>query len=329
MVSPSRPGILIVSPPGPLGAWIYDVVGSLAKHSGVGVRHIDRNEKLAAVPDAVHLCQYPSLSAIQAIEAGLLLPVAIICDPLDTAARLVAAKMSLLEAIRALTGSMVGHLAIGRTSRSRLIFAQLDVAGSVIERRIAQALQLPSERQPAAHGETLHEILDRKTAGAHKVAFDDEQARIIEQTTGALLAFAEGSTDKPLIWPIDVLFSGDRPNQVAPRVAHVTGPSRIMLYGPYLHLPPSRYDVEIIIAFSGLIEDIPFLFEVHAGDTCLAQYRIAGRPTGGYRGRLQFEVSDPVAPVEIRLRNEQGSIEGEVALVELRLSPVQSEISRS
>ncbi|MEO1206025.1 MAG: hypothetical protein AAFV45_06810 [Pseudomonadota bacterium] len=146
-----------------------------------------------------------------------------------------------------------------------------------------------------------------------------EVAAFTEQVTSGFLAMAEGNTNVPIIWPNGIFFLGDAPNERAPPVASIVGPTRTVLYGPYLHLPPGSYDVEIEVAFMGRIDDIPFILEFHAApNTMLAQVRMKGRRSGSYRGRFNLQVLDVKKAIEIRLIPERGAIEGQVALRELR-----------
>lgn len=70
--------------------------------------------------------------------------------------------------------------------------------------------------------------------------------------------------------------------------------------------------------FHGRIEEIAFQLDFLAGQTRMTSLRMEGRNSGAYRGRFKLVVEDPVPHIEIHLRNERGSIEGEVALQELR-----------
>lgn len=325
-----RSGILIVCLPGPLVHWCNAVVGAVAARAGVPIRLIDRLDEIATGANlGIHMCQYPSLSAIEAVGNGRLDAVLMVQDPEWSVACAMQDGSSVLEAIRSVSASTVANLAIGATSRSRLVFPDWRESASTTARKLVMAAGLPAD--PAtlgAIGDVIGAGLDVETPLGEVVAHQSQRTpppalpqgvrTLLAKVTAGAMAMAQGDSGQPIVWPTEVYLSGDRPNEHVTSIAAVTGPSRVMMYGPYLHLPPARYTVEIIIAFAGRIEDVPFLLEFYAEQTCLTRVLLEGRATGGYRGRFELVVVNPVAPIEIRLRNERGAIEGEVSLVELR-----------
>lgn len=323
--------VFILCPPGPLAIWIFRILEVAAARAGYALQYVDRTDPIPEdTPAAIYASQYPSPSAIALTAAGRLDAIVIACDPKWSVSFLMASGNSLLEAIRLLTGHMTANVAIGTTSRSRLVYPAFDQPAGVTARSLLAHCGLPTD--PATVAEVLAAIqaplepsaplIDVVTQIAPEVAqapvLTMEQSAIVDNTLAGLAAMALGDFKTPIIWPTEVYFFGDVPNTPIPAIAPVTGPSRVMAYGPYLHLPPARYAVELIIAFSGRIEEIPFLLEFHALDQCLARYRLEGRRSGAYRSRFYLTVVDPVAPIEVRLRNERGAIEGEVSLGELR-----------
>ena len=330
MASPRLSGSLLVCLPGPLAMWCYGLVDHVAAKAGVSVRQFDRADDIAAgKPANIYMCQFPSLSAIDAVRDGRLNAVFVAQDPIWNVAEAIQAGKPPLEAIRAITASATANLAIGSTSRSRLVFPAFEESASGVARRLLMALGLPSDpatlaaaREPIARGlnpdAPLGDVLSR-ISGHPRPQLPSEVVReVVAKVTAALMAFAQGERGYAVIWPTEVYFSGDRPNEPVEPISDVTGPSRVMIYGPYLHLPPARYVVEIIITFAGRIEDIPFLLELHGGPTCLSCVRLDGRKSGSYRGRFDVAVTEVMSGIEVRLRNERGAIEGEVALSELR-----------
>ena len=330
MSASSRPGLVVIVTPGPATAWAYNLVNVLAERSRIAVRAIDRQDAIDTdQPSTIHICQYPSKSVIDAIETGALDAILVVEDPLSSIAHTMGSQgRTFLEALRSLTASWVANLAIGRTSRSRLVFPAYEQPALNTARRLAAGIGINFDHAVMADMVALlapgipvqTSLIDTLRAQSPDLRFadlGDTERETVRKVAEAALDMAQGSTDRPIIWPSDVYLSGDRPNEPAPMIAPVMGPSRVMLYGPYLHLPPADFRAQMIVAFSGRIEEVPFLIEIHAGSQCLGRYRIQGRRSGGYRGWFNFRTEDPVAPIEIHFRNERGSIEGEVALVEL------------
>lgn len=339
----NRGGTVVVVMPGPATGWACDAVAAIVAERGIGLRLIDRTDDidLGTAGGTVHLCQFPGRSVIAGIEQGQLEAVLLVEDPLVSVAHAMGTSGStFLEAVRSLSASLVANLAIGRTSRSRLVFPAYEQPALATARRLAGAMGLGGDPAtlggligalaPAAAPEATLAAAVHARAPVPRIAeLSEAQRRAVLSVAAGAIEMAQGNPGRPIVWPTEVFFSGDRPNEPAPRIAPVMGPSRVMLYGPYLHLPPAAYRVELIVAFSGRIEDVPFLIEVHGGAECLARYRIQGRRSGGYRGWFRFRTEDPVAPIEIRLRNEKGAIEGEMALIEIGLhaEPGESAVS--
>jgi hypothetical protein len=330
MAIPGLSGSLVVCLPGPLATWCNDLINHAALTAGMSVRHFDRSDDLTAgTPASIYLCQYPSISAIDAVRNARLNAVLIAQDPAWSIAEALQSGSAPLEAIRAVTASATANLAIGSTSRSRLVFPSPAESAAAVARRLLVAVGLPADPATIAAANDLigrglspeaplGDVLTRVSGRGQPAPLSEMVRDVVAKVTNGAMAMAQGERGYPIIWPTEVYFSGDRPNEPVDPISAVTGPSRVMIYGPYLHLPPARYTVEIIITFAGRIEDIPFLLELYGGETCLARVRLDGRKSGGYRGRFDLAVPDPVPPIEVRLRNERGAIEGEVALSELR-----------
>jgi hypothetical protein len=132
-----------------------------------------------------------------------------------------------------------------------------------------------------------------------------------------LAALGRGDGVRPIVWPTEVFLSGDKPDHPVPPVAAVAGPPRTLYYGPYFHLPPARYRVELVMGFSPEVADVPFLLEMHA-NYCLARVRIDRRQSREYRGYFVMNHTDPIATLEIRLRNAVAVAAGHTELIELR-----------
>lgn len=330
---------VVIGPPGAFTLWVFDAIKLLAEHSETHtVQVIDRSDPLADDCDSnrIYLTQYPSLALIEAIANGRLQVIRLTESPEDSISYMMTSCGNTRnEALRALSASMVAHLAIAAAADTHTIPRQGDQPVRAYIRYLTMCLNLPHDEP------TLDRVHDGLAAGLPKlgaletsmaarfsptddtaVSVDESTQAIIKKMIAPLALMADGNPFQPIIWPTDVFLSGDRPNEPAAAVASVMGPARVIFYGPYFHLPPADYAVEVILAFSGHIDEIPFALEIH-GNSCLARARFERRSAGGYRGKFQFRHRNPVDAIEIHLRNEQGAIEGEVALVELRFLPLR------
>lgn len=319
---------LVLVPPGPLAAWSSALLMKASSLAQTPVRHIDRTDTLAdGGTPAIFLCEFPSLSAISRVMEGTLDPVCVMADPQWVVAVQLARGASLLEALRLATASATANLATGRTSRSRLVYPELEHSAAAAAQRLLSACGLATD-PTTLHGilsaldmsgdASLRTVLSQYSALANAPELEAAQSATTQSVMAGLIAMAEGLTSTPVVWPTAVFLSGDAPDTPAPEIASIVGPSRVVLYGPYLHLPPATYRGEITIAFSGRIDEIAFQLDFFSGQTPLTSLRMEGRKSGTYRGQFKLVIADPVPHIEIHLRNERGSIEGEVALQELR-----------
>lgn len=330
-------GTVVIGPHGVLTTWVFDVVRRLCAHDPARtVRLIDRGDSIEglAVPKPIYLTHYPSPSLLAAIESGDANVLCVLDDPVDVAAYLQSALgLPLLEAVRAQTATAVANLIISRADDVLLLNRATEQTVRSVVTRIASHLSLFHGREDSM--DVIEPVCDGHGAafGLEGVlaASDDHYVPPLRLTAGAapddlmtiatsvldpLVAMARGDTLRPVAWPTPVFKFGDRPDDAPPRVAEVSGPARVLYYGPYFYLPPARYRVEAILAFSDEIQDVPFVLEVH-GATWMAKARIERRKPGGYRGYFILDHQDPMATIEIRLRNETDVPQGRLALIEL------------
>jgi hypothetical protein len=115
------------------------------------------------------------------------------------------------------------------------------------------------------------------------------------------------------VWPREVFLTAE------PMGAHLTGPvslvggARCFIFGPYFHLPHGRWSACATFSVAhnnsgnALKVDV-FTDEVIFEGACVLPTR------GTFQLTVVFEVSEPRLPVQLRLFNERGAIEGEVDL---------------
>lgn len=328
---------VVIGPHGLLTGWMFDIVARLAAHvPGRRIHRTDRfdNVDFLAEPRPICFTNYPSKSLIDAIDGGDVRVLVVIEDPIDVMLYLQRALgLPLMEAIRSQTASAVANLAIGRADHVRYLYRTSErTIGEIVadvtrhlhltinEAGAAQVIDAASsglgpeaklEDVLAARGEYYSPPL-RDTSG---ISLDPAMLAASEVVT-PMLAMARSDTTRPIVWPTSVFKFSDQPDAPPPQTVEIAGPVRDLYYGPYLFLPPARYRVEAILAFSDEIKDVPFVLEVH-GATWLAKTRINERRAGNYRGYFMLDHHDPTATVEIRLRNEQGVQKGRLSLIEL------------
>jgi hypothetical protein len=144
----------------------------------------------------------------------------------------------------------------------------------------------------------------------------DESRDVIAQVLGGLFQHLGHPTPGDITWPRQCFLSGDKPNSAVPVAIDVTGRARIIFYGPYLHLPRGRWTVRVLIGFSRDIRGMPFSVEAYSTEL-LGKARILAERGGIFEFEFEAVVTAPHEPVEIRIMNEQGAIEGHTGLISI------------
>lgn len=337
MKGPAVLADVVIGPHSCLTEWVFETCMRMAAH--FPERPLYRTNRLDTVdflaePRPICLTNYPSRSFVDAIDAGDARVVLVIEDPIDVVIYLQKLlNLPVMEAVRSQTATAVANGAIGRAEQVYYLYRTTERTVGEIVRRLAQHLSLTFDAdimdrliEAASYGlgpdATLEQILAARDGHYIAPARDAPGVSLepailtAREVIEPLIAFARNNTTRPVVWPTPVFTFKDRPDMPPPQTAEIAGPVRDLYYGPYFYLPPSRYRVEAILAFSDEIKDVPFVLELH-GASWLARARIALRRAGDYRGYFIFDHVDAAAAVEIRLRNEQGVARGRLSLIEL------------
>lgn len=124
-----------------------------------------------------------------------------------------------------------------------------------------------------------------------------------------------------LAWPREAFLDGDAPGQTLPATVEVAGRARILAYGPYLPLPAGDWQATAFLGFSPDIGRLPFILEADTGGAVARGFFEVERG-GIFTLRLDFEVTDALHPVELRLISQDSALEGQLALIEVELKQV-------
>jgi hypothetical protein len=134
-------------------------------------------------------------------------------------------------------------------------------------------------------------------------------------------AAAVRTPELALAWPRDCFLDGDNPGKTLPAVIEVAGRGRNLTYGPYLPIPAGRWLATAYLGFSPEISKMPFIFEADTGgDVSRALFEV--EQPGIFTLVHQFEVTDPLHPVEMRLISGDAALQGQASLIEVALKPV-------
>lgn len=334
---------VVIGPHCPFTEWVFGIVRALVTQQDQlrDLRRIDRFDTVSFLhsPRLTLLVNYPSSQIVDAIGRDDLRVIYVTEVPrLVTRFLTEQLNIPLMDAIRSQTASTVANLAIGRSSQSLVVAHDSDRTDAAMVRAIAAHLGLAvSDEQIAALAASRPghatdgqgNVTPGPRATVPVAGASPSQHLLLEagdQILEPLVAMARGDSVRPVVWPTPVFKFYDRPEEPAQRGASIAGPARNLYYGPYLHLPPSRYRVETLLEFSDDIARVPFVIEVHGG-AWIAKARIGEREAGGYRGYFDLEHRDVTSTVEIRLRNESPVIKGHLTLFELSFFAVPPPVS--
>jgi hypothetical protein len=148
-----------------------------------------------------------------------------------------------------------------------------------------------------------------------------EDAALMEQVVLPAFRFASTGMRGDVTWPRAVLLWGDHPNEPAPRVLDLTGPARVLCYGPYFRLPPGHWKARVKLAFSPRCKDAPLALEMH-GEARHGRCRFRVPGAGLYEAVFPFVIPSPREAIEIRLVSERGAIEGALGIEHATLTPI-------
>jgi hypothetical protein len=188
-------------------------------------------------------------------------------------------------------------------------------------RRIADHLGLPSSDDDILG--TLDSISPLRDAAGATVAwencFDKAELDLVNGALAGYAAHFAGAPLRALRWQPNLFIIGDTHQRLDGPI-DISGGSRCLLYGPYIHLPPGRWSAEVTIAFAELDGAKEFTIDVTTS-TRLNSNSIKVVDQGAFRIALPF-VIDPASEsaIEIHVFNHQ-PLKGRLALGGVTLWP--------
>ena len=222
-----------------------------------------------------------------------------------------------LDAVRELTGFLaplpsllqaLGVLVVRREPGMDVAATRQAIARHLLPDRDPPATAMPCEAgfDPAA--------LDPAPSG--------QPLALLRQVLAPMLAFAEGARE-PIVWPLCCFYAGDHPGELAPPIVETLGPARILYYGPYFHLPPGRWQVDVQLFFANDIPDSILSAELYAQDV-LAQVEMHPQYGGLFQGGMSMTVPRADHGIEFRLWIRFGALSGHLGLRQVLLTPLEA-----
>lgn len=97
----------------------------------------------------------------------------------------------------------------------------------------------------------------------------------------------------------------------------LVGPARILLYGPYLHLPAGRWRIQARFEVTENLSGNVIKFEALCGHDVVAHALGPLPPGGTYVVKIEGDFPEPREPVQLRIGIQEGAIEGRFKLLDV------------
>jgi hypothetical protein len=315
---------LALGAPSQFSAWGFEAFKRLvaAAEPSLPIRYVDRFDEVA--DDGGHgamFGQFPSRSLSALLRTAPARMVLFHASPAICVRYLMEAHAcGFIDALRSNSAS-AALIADALEAGQPLVVVQAPGAKAVaLLDRIARHFGLTIER-----GKLEAIIADLgPPPSAAAAGLSEEEMAITEQVLGSAFAqLVDPDAELKVTWPYRVFLSGDRPNEAAGLVAEVVGASRVIYYGPYLHLKPGHWRARMTLGFSEDAKGLPFSVQAF-GSRLLGEARVRPREAGIFAAEFVFEAGEPEHPIEFRIMNTEGAIEGRLALAQVELTPEPS-----
>lgn len=224
--------------------------------------------------------------------------------------RAVANSCARLIPFPSLAGALLVHADSTRVNTAETVLAiarHLGIGGSEVE--IARTI----ERLPETCG------FWPPTVQATPVP--DTASRVMD---GAFAGYEECFSGRglgPIVWTRE-LFITNGPNTPPIEAFDITGDARILVYGPYIHLPPGPWLARVHVGVSQEASKCTFLIDAYA-DGELASVSLQPTREGAYVTDFNFFLSEARGQgLEIRLTVLNNNPSGHLAFGNVRLMPL-------
>jgi hypothetical protein len=144
---------------------------------------------------------------------------------------------------------------------------------------------------------------------------------------GALGGYAEcfaGGDLTQLIWPRELFIVNGGSNSGPVDALDLCGGTRILIYGPYIHLPSGSWLARVVLGFSTEAAGHTFLVDAYSGGQLPLAYRSIQPMKGGvYSVDIDFSLDEPSGlGLEIRVVISSDSAQGQLAFGHVALRPL-------
>jgi hypothetical protein len=150
-----------------------------------------------------------------------------------------------------------------------------------------------------------------------------EQRSLISKLATSYEALMRAEAVSMIRWPTDTLVNADTTSQLAGPI-ELTGPGRLLTFGPYLYVPKGLWNVTITLSTSGNISGNLFMIDIFspASGKLLVVGKCDLPVAGAFSTKLEIDVESGAHPLEIRTFIPTGAIEGILEIVDISLTPI-------
>ena len=146
--------------------------------------------------------------------------------------------------------------------------------------------------------------------------------RMVEGALAAYAACFAGGDLATIVWPRELFIVNGNPGKGPADVLEVSGGSRVVIYGPYIHLPQGSWTARVIVGFSPEAAGHTFLVDACA-DRQLACTSFQPGKAGVYTADINFSLDEPSGHgLEIRVWVGSDYARGQLALGHVILRPL-------
>lgn len=334
--------------PGPLTAWCQTVTTQLLIAAGRRVDDVTSTGSLTDVGRQLILCEKDHLvvavsrpdndlaNALRDSKKPILLALS---DPRRSLIHLVEnGDLDVLTAIRSISGdcSCLINLADCETV-APIRFEQVLEAPLAVIAEIARLYNLSvSPMQVHRIAQDTHELVELMVApenGGTDIEttwtsnLDENLARAGQFMLTGLDRHLAGQRAAPIVVTKELFLNGEPPHEAVSAPVDMTGRSRYVAFGPFIHLPAGTWLLRYMISFSEEAVGVPCLIDVCASDQFgvheLTRTHVVISTAGRMDVTLAFQHNDPLASLQVRLLTEKPVFDGRLAIgfAEFTLKP--------
>lgn len=209
--------------------------------------------------------------------------------------------------------------------RGVLNSCRLEIGPALIE-EVAAAIV---DQHPQGASVTVGHLICQHVVGAERpgtASALDDQGKALADTLGQQIgSICIGDPSQSIKCPL-ILYIGDEEvvyDSVGPWLSMV-GPARCILWGPYVHLPMGRWRAQAAIAVRENFSGNTLQIKVVRALSTYAEVNASLQPSGAFEFDMEFEIDEPIDPLEITFTLKEGAIEGALRLIGMSFSRIAS-----